>query len=93
MKKSIAILLTWLVLGVTSSFADSQPEVLTLDRVLSRVEANHPKLRGAQLANRIASAKVLEASSARFRPWAVCFLRRHHPRGGHGGPTRAAPGC
>ncbi len=37
---------------------------LTLPEVLAQVEENHPKLRGAQLVNQIASAKVLEKRGA-----------------------------
>ena len=64
MKSRAYLLLVLLLAAASSALADSRPEVLTLDAVLGRVEANHPKLRGAQLANRIASAKVLEKQGA-----------------------------
>lgn len=50
----------WLCLGCWAQAVDE----LSLGEVLELVEANHPKLRGAQLVNQIASAKVLEKRGA-----------------------------
>lgn len=52
------------VIQQPSSSSSSQLPVLQLDEVLVQVEANHPKLLGADVERRIASAKRLEKEGA-----------------------------
>lgn len=61
--RSLLIIFCLLLGQMTTSLAEEAP-TLTLQTVLTQVEKNHPKLRGAQLANDIASAKVLEKQGA-----------------------------
>ena len=62
---ALSTLLGWLLLSASSAQElDKAVATLSLERVFELVEENHPKLRGAQLAQDIASAKVLQKQGA-----------------------------
>lgn len=53
-----------LMLGNPSAWSETTSLPLSLDEVLVRVQRNHPKLKGAELERRVASAKRLEKQGA-----------------------------